>query len=47
MLDYRIHYAQLVNEDRLRTRRVIEPVRPAVRVQRRESPRSADTAARR
>ena len=47
MLDYRIHYAQLVIEDRLRRPRATEAVKPATRVQRRESSSVATAAARR
>ena len=39
MLDYRIHYAQLVVEDRLRRQRPTEPSRPATRIHHREAPR--------
>ena len=47
MLDYRIHYAQLVIEDRLRTARANDAVRPASRIHRRESARPAATTPRR
>jgi hypothetical protein len=39
MLDYRIHYAQLVVEDRLRQHRPTQTSRPATRVHHREAPR--------
>jgi hypothetical protein len=39
MLDYRIHYAQLVIEDRLRQHRPTQASRPAARVHHREAPR--------
>ncbi len=47
MLDYRFHYAQLVVEDRLRQHRATETTRPAPRVLRRETKRTAPAAARR
>jgi hypothetical protein len=47
MLDYRIHYAQLVIEDRLRQQRPTQASRPATRVHHREPARSLATAARR
>ena len=47
MLDYRIHYAQLVAEDRLRNARVREAVRPSTRIHRRESDRLAPPSSRR
>jgi hypothetical protein len=39
MLDYRIHYAQLVVEDRLRQHRPTQTSQPATRVHHREAPR--------
>jgi hypothetical protein len=39
MLDYRIHYAQLVVEDRLRRQRPTETTRPAARIHHRQLPR--------
>lgn len=47
MLDYRIHYAQLVAEDRLRNARVRELTRPATRIHRRESERLTSPSTRR
>lgn len=47
MLDYRIHYAQLVVEDRLRRQRQSEPIRPATRIHHREAPRQVAAATQR
>ena len=44
MLDYRIHYAQLVVEDRLRRQRPTEASRPATRIHHREAPRQVAAA---
>ncbi len=44
MLDYRIHYAQLVIEDRLRRHRPTGSSRPATRVHHREATRQAAAA---
>lgn len=47
MLDYRIHYAQLVIEDRLRQKRPTQAIQPATRIHNRETSRQAPAAARR
>lgn len=47
MLDYRIHYAQLVVEDRLRRQRPTETTRPATRIHHREAPRQVAAATQR
>jgi hypothetical protein len=47
MLDYRIHYAQLVIEDRLRQQRPTQASRPAARVHHREAPRQLAALVRR
>jgi hypothetical protein len=47
MLDYRIHYAQLVVEDRLRQQRQTAPSRPASRIHHREAPRQVAAATQR
>jgi hypothetical protein len=47
MLDYRIHYAQLVVEDRLRQHQPIQAGRPATRVHHREAPRQLAALVRR
>ncbi|HEY7738178.1 MAG TPA: hypothetical protein VIC63_04005 [Candidatus Limnocylindria bacterium] len=47
MLDYRIHYAQLVIEDRLRQNRPTQASQPASRVHHRQAPRAIQASARR
>jgi hypothetical protein len=47
MLDYRIHYAQLVIEDRLRQKRPTQSIQPATRPHNREASRQALTSGRR
>lgn len=47
MLDYRIHYAQLVIEDRLRQKRPTQSIQPATRPHNRETSRQTPTSGRR
>ena len=47
MLDYRIHYAQLVIEDRLRQKRPTQSIQPATRIHHREASRQAPATSRR
>jgi len=47
MLDYRIHYAQLVIEDRLRQKRPTQSIQPATRVHNRETARQTPASGRR